>query len=628
MKIVITAVLMLTIFATAYGAGLSEYESDLIYRVKKLFKEDVSAKKITTEPLPKPVCATPLMGELKFRYESLSPEAKGILKPYLQRPSLSTSYDSPGGYFKIHYDTTGSDSVYQAHADTNSNGVPDYVDRCAVIFDSVKAFEISTLGYATPPSDGGYGGGGDGRYDVYLIYLNPGVLGYTQAENYYPYPKATSYIVMRNDYLGYGYPDQLDLLRVTAAHEFFHAIQLGYDATEWTVHGQFNPYWLEISSVWMEDIAYDNVNDYLNYLEYFYRYPQLSLETFANYQGAPVESSLHCYASCIWGIYLTEKHGINVMKDIWGACSLETESNVIPAIDSILGLLGSSYEEAFREFTVWNFFTYNRADTANFYSEGNLFDPNSRIFPTISQDHYFASFDSFYNASVLYPPDHLGSNYIFFHPKTSSGGARLYFYGDSTASWKVSVIGYKSEASAYTSEMTLDTLQNGNIEVMNAYLYNDLIMVASVTDTTGGPWNFAYAGAWDPTLDVEEEKEIQIPGSFYLSQNYPNPFNATTTIPFTVHGKQEKENDPFHTTQKSVYGSQFMVHSPIHTTLTIYNVLGQKIKTLVDENKYPGNHKAIWDGKDDSGKEVSSGIYFYKLKSGDFEQVKKLLYLK
>ena len=91
------------------------------------------------------------------------------------------------------------------------------------------------------------------------------------------------------------------------------------------------------------------------------------------------------------------------------------------------------------------------------------------------------------------------------------------------------------------------------------------------------------------------EEPTSIPTGFALYENYPNPFNPSTKIPFTVHG------------------SRFMVHSPIHTSLKIYNVLGQKVRTLVDEPKTQGSYEVIWDGKDDEGKDVASGIYFYQL---------------
>lgn len=109
---------------------------------------------------------------------------------------------------------------------------------------------------------------------------------------------------------------------------------------------------------------------------------------------------------------------------------------------------------------------------------------------------------------------------------------------------------------------------------------------------------------------VGEDENATIPNSFELSQNYPNPFNLATTIHFQVGG------------------SQSMVHSPIHTTLKIYNILGQLVKALVDEEKSAGIYEVIWDGKDVSGKEVSSGIYFYQLKTSDYTHTRKMVLLK
>jgi hypothetical protein len=121
---------------------------------------------------------------------------------------------------------------------------------------------------------------------------------------------------------------------------------------------------------------------------------------------------------------------------------------------------------------------------------------------------------------------------------------------------------------------------------------------------------YANVITYRPEVGVEEEFADKFISQFNLSQNYPNPFNFITTIPFTVHGKQKT------------------VNSSLPTTLFIYNVLGQKVKTLVDQNKSPGNYTVIWDGRDDSGDEVSSGVYLYQLKSGNQQKTKKLLYLK
>jgi hypothetical protein len=120
---------------------------------------------------------------------------------------------------------------------------------------------------------------------------------------------------------------------------------------------------------------------------------------------------------------------------------------------------------------------------------------------------------------------------------------------------------------------------------------------------------FAKIVDWSWT-EVEEEDEVNLPHSFELSQNYPNPFNPTTTIPFTV------------------CGSRSTVHSPIHTTLRIYNIKGQLVKTLVDGEESSGNYTITWDGKDQKGNQVSSGVYFYRIKASNYESIMKMTLLR
>jgi len=129
-------------------------------------------------------------------------------------------------------------------------------------------------------------------------------------------------------------------------------------------------------------------------------------------------------------------------------------------------------------------------------------------------------------------------------------------------------------------------------------------------DNRRGNWDiYAKIVNWDWT-DVGDEQNAGLPNRFELAQNYPNPFNPTTTIPFKAGS------------------GEHIARSPIHTTLIIYNILGQKVRMLVDEERLPGNYSVIWDGKDYSGKEVTSGIYFYQLKTKDFTDTKKMVLLR
>ena len=111
-------------------------------------------------------------------------------------------------------------------------------------------------------------------------------------------------------------------------------------------------------------------------------------------------------------------------------------------------------------------------------------------------------------------------------------------------------------------------------------------------------------------LGVEDNPSAALPQRYDLAQNYPNPFNPSTTIPFQAGSRK------------------LGAGRPSHTTLKIYNILGQLVRTLVDEEKVPGSYKIIWDGKDNLGKEVGSGIYFYQLRTEEYTATKKMVLLR
>ncbi len=104
-----------------------------------------------------------------------------------------------------------------------------------------------------------------------------------------------------------------------------------------------------------------------------------------------------------------------------------------------------------------------------------------------------------------------------------------------------------------------------------------------------------------PFASTEDETVAQV--SYELC-NYPNPFNPTTTISFSV-----------------AQTSSFVI-------LDIYNLKGQKVKTLISDQLSTGKHSVVWDSRDDNDRQVGSGIYFYKLKSGNYQKVRKMILLK
>ncbi|MEW5994051.1 MAG: C25 family cysteine peptidase [Candidatus Zixiibacteriota bacterium] len=104
------------------------------------------------------------------------------------------------------------------------------------------------------------------------------------------------------------------------------------------------------------------------------------------------------------------------------------------------------------------------------------------------------------------------------------------------------------------------------------------------------------------TSDVDDDG-CEAPHSFALSQNYPNPFNPTTTVSFDLAGQT-------------------------YVLLEIFNVLGQRVRTLVSERLPAGRHTIEWDGRARNGQAVAGGVYFYRFEAGGFTSVKKMTLLK
>jgi len=116
-------------------------------------------------------------------------------------------------------------------------------------------------------------------------------------------------------------------------------------------------------------------------------------------------------------------------------------------------------------------------------------------------------------------------------------------------------------------------------------------------------WSTVQTFTVDTTIAVGIEEEKELPTTFKLYHNYPNPFNPYTTIRFDI--------------------PKFS-----NVSLKIYNILGQEVKTLVSGKLAPGEYKILWDGRNDYGIRVSSGMYFYRIIAGKFIQTKKMVLLK
>jgi S-formylglutathione hydrolase FrmB len=119
-----------------------------------------------------------------------------------------------------------------------------------------------------------------------------------------------------------------------------------------------------------------------------------------------------------------------------------------------------------------------------------------------------------------------------------------------------------------------------------------------------------FLKALEPYFSVEDfqrfmtmVKDVQTPMEFSLGRNYPNPFNPSTDIRYQIADSR----------------------SPVHTTLTIFNILGQEIITLVNEMREPGYYSVTWDGRNSYGRDVATGVYFYRLTAGEYSAMKRMM---
>ena len=96
---------------------------------------------------------------------------------------------------------------------------------------------------------------------------------------------------------------------------------------------------------------------------------------------------------------------------------------------------------------------------------------------------------------------------------------------------------------------------------------------------------------------------LSLPGAFALAPNAPNPFNPQTTLRYTLPQAADVE-------------------------LTVYNAVGQPVRTLVAEHQRAGWYVVEWDATDEQGQRLSSGLYFYRLQAGEFVEVRKMMLLK
>jgi len=289
---------------------------------------------------------TSYMMEASALVHETSGNDRRLLMSALYRPDyLPLSMDSPSELFKLHYTDVGRDAA----ADT-------FVARAAESFDYSYDIIVNQLHFDPPPHDDIDGP----QYDVYIY--NLGDYGLTTPDGAAPtdeHPNgAVSFIQMDNTF-DRTFTRGVDGMLVTTAHEFLHMVQMGYRNFTTT---EFDSRWLfEGCAVWMEDYAYDDINDYLQYLPYYQSHLDQSFFTF---------NGLHEYGSAIFYKMLEQKYGAGIIRKIWEHFATK---GVFEALDDALREQGSSFALELSDHAIWNYFTGSRAIPEEYYEEGDSY---------------------------------------------------------------------------------------------------------------------------------------------------------------------------------------------------------------------------------------------------------------
>jgi hypothetical protein len=315
---------------------------------------------------------TLLLRDLRVQLPALRGEDRERAEAWLARPTDGLNDPEGDGYrvpaqhvcnggepgagtdFCIHWVESTDDAPPLADTDP-ANGIPDQVDRTRAVMTRVWAREVGDAGFKEPLRDAGAPDAGpNGALDLYLSNVGgQNLFGYCSSE---PTPGAgrdyAAYCVLDDDFSRAQFPDHTprENLQVTAAHEFFHAVQFAYDAFEDT--------WLmEGTATWMEDEVYDGVNDNRAYLRNSpLTRPDRSLDNGGGF---------HVYGSWLWWRYLTEQHGADrgtgiptLVRRIWeeadDSVAARPGAYSLQATRRVLAGRGSSLTGSFADFGVAN----------------------------------------------------------------------------------------------------------------------------------------------------------------------------------------------------------------------------------------------------------------------------------
>ncbi len=527
------------------------------FMIQNSYSEYVSQIELVDETPVK--CGFGIFAQVKEHLNEFTYEQQQSIEKILQRPDLQTSIVSPSGFFRVHFDTSGYD-------------IPGYdVSEFAIALDSAYNYEVNILGYPEPPKDGI--AGGDDKYDVYITSAAGGY-GATFWEdsvgNIGNTTQYNSYIKVHNNFNNF-YTTGINAARVTAAHEFHHAIQVG----NYIVRSS-DFYYYELTSTSMEEFVYDSINDYYNYMKSYFKNPT---RRFTRFSG-----SNDGYDLAIWNIFLHEKfgdgtpnEGDEIIKRSW---ELMRDKNyrAIVAIQNALHEYGYKFSDMFKEFGVWCYFTGYRTKENTYFDE-------AANYPLIKSTENVTLTSSIMPLTIISEPASL--NYI-------------------------SIVDYSQGiADSITAELS-------NSDVEGTLTDDNSTSIEFTLDTN--PFSGSTSISEKYFVKIDGEKSNYIGNSYIINNELASNYITRTTTDFVYpqpfrYDKYESISIP---TNADLSGN---------SDLYIYSSDMNLVYNGVSKISSSGQFVVTWNGLSNKGKRLASGVYIFVTKAGGKIKKGKLVIL-
>ena len=511
-------------------------------------------------------CLTPLIILMENEQQETNTSNPLFLKNAPNKTEFFTNeYISPTEKFRINYDTLGQHKV--PLDDLNGNAIPDYVEKVAEAADSSYNHEIITLGFTDPIPERAV-------YDIFVRDMQYYGVTNNSTVGIFPCNNLASgtCIYIENDFVGFPDNDdpegqQIGAIKVTMAHEFKHAIQFAQN--NW--QGDSNR-WAEMDATLMEEVVYDDVNDYYNYIGGF------STDLFSSPNSSLTAGS---YEDVTWALYFHERFGQKFWPDVWKIIESDKQIPLIGAIETELQSRSESYHAAVLESYMWHFTSGDFASINYGFDEAFEY-PDPSITKTITELQQeltdtlslnpFAARYYLVDLSELRPPPF--------------GYVKLNF-GTTSSDIHIGLLGYLKNESIKT-QTALETATDSRGSIKTSWAWEDIQKVGMVVMNSHPNEEGTYSYQFTEYF----------PEQIQLAQNFPNPFNPQTTI---------------------------QVANPVNqvVTLNIYDLLGRYIQTVYEGSLEVGVKNFVVDGS-----ALASGIYVYRLESKNSVKTKMMTLIK